>query len=270
MERMIVKLKPIKFIRVLSIIMIIISTISGFCYAEQEDKKVIQWSDSYQAGIDKAKAEKLPVLIKFEAAWCTWCKKLDQEVFTQPEIIKEMGKYVCLRVDVDKSTDIAAAYKIRSLPRIIVINVYDEIVGDWLGYRDAAAFSKLFKDVTEYTDISVGTTKMPVVTPNAGKLIANQEIPKIDPNNTNELIDLLGHRNPAVNRILTEALIMKGSKILPLVEPSLENTYLGTRVAGWKVFQTVAFNQYKFDPWASSDERAEAIKIIKVQLALNK
>jgi len=52
--------------------------------------------------INAAQAQRRPVLIKFEAQWCAWCKKLDREVFAQPQIIKALEHYVCIKVDVDK------------------------------------------------------------------------------------------------------------------------------------------------------------------------
>ena len=70
-----------------------------------------------------ARAQKRPALIKFEAEWCEWCKKLDSEVFAQPQIIKALESYVCIKVDVDKQRNVALAYKISSLPRIIIVNI---------------------------------------------------------------------------------------------------------------------------------------------------
>ncbi|MHC4497390.1 MAG: thioredoxin family protein, partial [Planctomycetota bacterium] len=224
------------------------------------------WFDSYKAGISAAKAQKRPVLIKFEAEWCSWCKKMDREVFAQPQIIKALENYICIRIDVDKQRNVALAYKIKTLPRIIVVNKHDEIVGDWLGYRDSAEFSKLLKDVWEYTHAQTGTTRMPKVREDAAKPNQLFEAVKINRSDTNELISLLGHKNPGIRREVIDALVKDGLKAMPTVIPALESKYLGTRIAAWKVVGKLKGAQYKFDPWAPSDERAEALRKLKEQL----
>jgi thioredoxin-related protein len=233
--------------------------------AAGREKKPI-WFDSYKAGISAAKAQKRPVLIKFEAEWCSWCKKMDREVFAQPQIIKALENYICIRIDVDKQRNVALAYKIKTLPRIIVVNKHDEIVGDWLGYRDSVEFSKLLKDVWEYTHAQTGTTRVPKVREDAAKPNQLFEAVKINRSDTNELISLLGHKNPGIRREVIDALVKDGLKAMPTVIPALESKYLGTRIAAWKVVGKLKGAQYKFDPWAPSDERAEALRKLKEQL----
>ncbi len=224
------------------------------------------WSTSYQESLEQAKATKQPVLIKFEASWCVWCEKMENEVFTDPEVIKELEKFVCVKIDVDKQENIAKAYKIKSLPRTIIINTYDEIVGDWLGYHEASVFYKLLRDVDEYTHTQVGTTSIPKIQEQADTSIEAINIPEIDANNTNNLIGLLGHRNAGVNHRVVELLVKTGPQILPKVATALESKYLGTRIAAWKVVHELTGNKYKFDPWASTTDRIQAAKIIKQKL----
>ena len=210
----------------------------------------------------------MPVLIKFEAAWCVWCEKMEEEVFTDPEVKKELEKFVCVKIDVDKQENIAKAYKIRSLPRTIVINTYNEIVGDWLGYYEADVYYKLLRDVDEYTHIQTGITRVPSIEATTGDSNGTN-IPEIDPNNTIGLIGLLGHRNAGISRRVTDILIQIGPKVLPDVVPALESKYLGTRIAAWKVIRELTGSQFKFDPWSPTSERAQAAKTIKEKL-LNK
>ncbi|MBN2590502.1 MAG: thioredoxin family protein [Sedimentisphaerales bacterium] len=226
----------------------------------------LKWSTSYQEALEQAKLKKLPVLIKFEASWCVWCEKMEDEVFTDPEVIKELDKFVCVKIDVDKQSNIAKAYKIKSLPRTIVINVYDEIVGDWLGFHEATVFSKLLRDIDEYTHTQTGTTSMPELQEAADTSLNSINIPEMDPNNTNDLIGLLGHKNSGVNRRVVELLVESGPKILPIVVPALEGKYLGTRIAAWKVVRELTGKKYKYDPWSSRAERIQAAEKIKKEL----
>ncbi len=226
----------------------------------------LKWSTSYQESLEQAKIKKLPVLIKFEASWCVWCEKMEEETFTDPEVKKELDKFVCVKIDVDKQADIAKAYKIKSLPRTIVINVYDEIVGDWLGYHEAPAFSKLLRDIDEYTHTQTGTTKIPAIQEAADASSEITNIPELNPNDTNDLIGLLGHKNAGINRRAVELLVESGPKILPSVVPALEGKYLGTRLAAWKIVSELTGKKYKYDPWSPRTERIQAAEKIKKDL----
>jgi thioredoxin-related protein len=259
----------------ISLVLLIILCSVSITLAENQQKqesvtaKNPKWSVSYQDSLEKAQLEKKPVLIKFEASWCVWCEKMEKEVFTEPDIIKELDKFVCVKIDVDKQENIAKAYKIKSLPRTIVINTNNEIVGDWLGFHEAPVFSKLLRDVDEYTHVQTGTTKAPQIQEEAGTSAEAQNIPEIKTNDTSELIGLLGHKNSGVNRKVIALLVKTGPQILPKVVPALESSYLGTRIAAWKVIYELTGNKYNYDPWASISERTQAAEIIKEKLSVS-
>ena len=251
-------------------VLLIILLCTGIIRADREllnlSQKEMKWSTSYHESLELAKLKKMPVLIKFEASWCVWCEKMEEEVFTDQEVKKELEKFVCVKVDVDKQVDIAKAYKIKSLPRTIVINVYDEIVGDWLGYREAPAFAKLLRDIDEYTHARTGTTSMPDIQEETDTSAEAVNIPEINQENTNELIGLLGHTNSGVNRKVVELLVKTGPKVLPDVVPALEGKYLGTRIAAWKVVNEITGKKYKYDPWSSKIDRLLAAEKIRKEL----
>lgn len=227
-----------------------------------------KWFDSYRAGMNAAQAQRRPVLIKFEAEWCEWCKKLDSEVLAQPQIIKALEHYVCIRVDVDKQHNVALAYKITSLPRIIVVNVYNEIVGDWLGFRDAPAFSKSIEEVWEYTLTQADTTPAPTVKADPSVPGQRREVVGTSPGDTGSIIDLLGNKSPAIRAGVINVLVKGGDASIPTVVPALESKYLGTRIAALKVLRKLKGSQLDFDPWAPGSERALAIRKLKTQLDL--
>ncbi len=226
-------------------------------------ESTLVWSNSYQESLDKAKAENKPVLVKFEASWRVWCEKMEKEVFTDPEVTKELEKYICVKIDVDKQENIAKSYSIRSLPRTIVINTFGEIAGDWLGYYEPSVFYKMLRDTDEYNHAQMGTTKAPKIQQGADSSDNSANIPEIDPNNSNSLIGLLGYKNAGINNRVIDLLVKTGPQVLPKVVPALESKYLGTRIAAWKVVHNLTGDKYKYDPWASASERTQAAEIIK-------
>ncbi len=193
---------------------------------------------------------------------------MDREVFAQPQIIKALENYVCIRIDVDKQRNVALAYKISSLPRITIVNIHNEIVGDWLGFRDAPAFSKLLREVREYALTQTGTTPAPTVRADPSAPTGRREAVKINPGDTDALVNLLGHKSPAVRARVIDVLVKGGAKSMPAVVPALDSKYLGTRIAAWKVVRKLKGSQFEFDPWAPGSERAQATQRLKTQLGL--
>ncbi len=58
-----------------------------------------------------------PVLVDFSATWCGPCKTM---VPILDELKKIMGETTIIKVDVDKNPEAASAYRIRSVPTLII------------------------------------------------------------------------------------------------------------------------------------------------------
>ncbi len=61
---------------------------------------------SSNSELDKAiKEANKPVLIDFSASWCAACKELDEETFSDTDVINLMKRFELIRVDVSKNSD---------------------------------------------------------------------------------------------------------------------------------------------------------------------
>ncbi|MCH8217048.1 MAG: thioredoxin family protein [Planctomycetes bacterium] len=230
---------------------------------ESGDRSKTLWFKSYAEGMRFAKAHERPVLIKFSAVWCGWCKKLDEEVLAQAAIVDELRKFVCIKVDVDKNPHVARAYAARSLPRLLVVNTHDEIVGDWLGYREAGAFLSLIREIQAYTRTPMGTLTIPKDIPNtdlAAASAASDMSASVEPLG---LVEQLGHREPAIRQKAMDRFASEGPDALPTLVSLLEHPYLGVRIAAWKCLAKRHATSVEFDPWAPQAQRAAAIGRLK-------
>jgi thiol-disulfide isomerase/thioredoxin len=228
----------------------------------------VTWLPTYAAGVDVASAQKRPVLIKFGATWCSWCRKLDEEVLTQPAVVAQLQQFVCISVDADKEQNVAMAFGVSSLPRLLVINMHDEIVGDWLGFRSADDLLKLLRDIEPYITMETGATKRPTVLPSAPVPQAGTTRPSpVLPNDPNGLMGFLGHQEPAIRQKVIDALVKIGRPMTPLLVQALDNDYLGVRIAACKALRAITGREIDFDPWAPRPERAQSVQTLAQQLA---
>lgn len=90
-------------------------------------KESLIWDEYKPYKVAMAQQKKQPVVIDFYADWCITCHELENFVFTNPAVIKELRKFVRLRVD---ATDMMAPavqevveqYRVFGLPMIVFLD----------------------------------------------------------------------------------------------------------------------------------------------------
>lgn len=106
------------------------------------------WETDYTKAIKTADTDKKLVMMDFTGSdWCVWCKKLDKEIFSQPEF-KEYAQKNLVLVKLDfprgfelpvsqkkQNEDLAKQYQIQGFPTIVVLDGTGKKVGE-LGYME--------------------------------------------------------------------------------------------------------------------------------------
>jgi len=128
-----------RFIIILALIIVLVIG-AFFISNSQQNNSIIEnsdlkWNDDYDTALKEAKQNNKPVLIDFYAEWCGACKLLDQDTFSNPEVIEKLGSdYVLLKVDVDRNPELASQYQIYSLPTIVITNSQGQTIRRQEGY----------------------------------------------------------------------------------------------------------------------------------------
>lgn len=121
----------------------------GCWMAFQAQAADLTWLTSVPDAQARAKKESKLVLLDFTGSdWCSWCKKLDAEVFSQPQFADYAKKNLVL-VEVDfpaqKKLDAALAkandalkdkYKITGFPTLIALKPDGAVVWNQVGYLE--------------------------------------------------------------------------------------------------------------------------------------
>jgi hypothetical protein len=96
-------------------------------------------TDDLEAGFARAKVEGRLVLVYVWAPWCTWCQKMESEIFPASCVQEIIGeRYVPVRLDYDipANADFAHSYFLWGTPSFLIFNAEGEKVGVRDGYQD--------------------------------------------------------------------------------------------------------------------------------------
>lgn len=102
----------------------------------------------FELVLEEAKNESKLVFIEFYADWCTPCKLMDENVFSDKEIGDFFNKkFVNYKVNSEKGggPDLAAIFEVRALPTLLFV---DEI-GRVVERREGAAFHSDLMNMAE-------------------------------------------------------------------------------------------------------------------------
>jgi thiol:disulfide interchange protein DsbD len=131
---------------------------------EQTAEHGVVWGMSYEAALEKAKAENRPILIDFTGVNCPNCRVMEQEVFPRPEVVEELKKFVTVQlysdyveipsITPDQRRELAAANLERQLkytsevtnPLYVILSPTEELLGARGGKMPAESFVGLLRD----------------------------------------------------------------------------------------------------------------------------
>jgi thioredoxin-related protein len=110
-----------------------------------------EWLSDYDAAVQRATAEKKPLLLDFTGSdWCIWCKRLDAEVFSQRPFIDYARQNLVL-VEVDfpatkpqssqekqRNRQLAHKYSVSGYPTVVLVDAPGHELGR-TGYMEGGA-----------------------------------------------------------------------------------------------------------------------------------
>ncbi|MCC6697907.1 MAG: thioredoxin family protein [Candidatus Hydrogenedentes bacterium] len=217
------------------------------------------WFNSYDEGIAAAKSEGKPVLIDFVAEWCVWCKKMDEDVYSNREIAQGLAEFVCVRVDVEKDPRVALAYDAGTLPRTIFLNTHGQIMVDRSGYLPLEVFQDALADARAGARTKLNANVAPVVKPiETPAQVVERALQEAVVQGKDGLLELLSHPDPAVRAEAEKRIASDSASAIPALVRGLSDTYLGTRIASLRMLATLGVTPVPFDPWASRETRLAA------------
>lgn len=129
----------------------------------------IKWLDSYEQAVADSKETSKPIILFFTGSdWCTWCSRLEREVFDSQEFRESSSKFIFLKLDfplnhslpqniTSQNKELQRKYDVRSFPTIVILDPQQRQIGI-TGYRPgggksySAHLDKVVADYASYKD----------------------------------------------------------------------------------------------------------------------
>jgi thioredoxin-like negative regulator of GroEL len=220
----------------------------------------VAWTNSYAGALKLALERKTPLLIDFYSESCTWCGKLDREVYETPRAAEALKDLVCLKVDVERDVRTASAFQISSIPRTVIIDPAGRIAADRLGYQPLEDFLRFLEEARkpalrpENREPAPGLGSLWQL--DAVRAAAGGERDR--PAFSSDFLAFLGHADPAVRAEAARGVREAGAVFTPKLRAALAHPDLGVRVAAWGLLKEAGAPEAAFDPWAPAPDREAA------------
>ncbi len=120
-----------------------------------QDKKELKWH-SFSEGLKLARVENKKVLIDVYTDWCEWCKKMDEEVYTDSKVINYLSsKFVLIKLNAESEAkhtfegkeysemELAYIFGVEGFPTTIFIREDMQPITAVPGYFPADVFMKI-------------------------------------------------------------------------------------------------------------------------------
>jgi thioredoxin-like negative regulator of GroEL len=85
----------------------------------------IPWLKDLERASEVAQKTNQPMMIEFWADWCSSCKVMDEDIFTNTKLIAAVGeRIVPVRIHFDLQKDLVRKYNVPAIPYIVFTNSY--------------------------------------------------------------------------------------------------------------------------------------------------
>jgi len=115
------------------------------------------WRD-WNTGLKEAASAGRPVLVDVYTDWCTWCKRMDQDVYTRPEVREYLSQhFVMVKLNAEYSTParydgkqytsrtLAERFRVNGYPTTIFLRADGNHIANVPGYVPADRFLLLLR-----------------------------------------------------------------------------------------------------------------------------
>lgn len=220
------------------------------------------WIEAYNQGMKLAHARRLPVLIDFRADWCGPCRMMERDTFSDKEVGKLLAAFVCIRVDVDQNRDLAMAWRVAGIPRVVILNTSDQVIADRVGFMPPEEFAPVLKDALAHAGEKLAEAVVaPSISAEAGGPLIRPatELRAMSGDTlTSAVFEAVALPKPEDREKAVAELEQDAGRVRPVLMQLLGDPRLAVRIGALEALEKLGAAKLTYDPWATRAQRAQA------------
>lgn len=121
---------------------------SNNLYADKLTLKGVTFLTELSPALEAAKAQNKPVFVYARSEYCHWCKKFEEESFTNKTIIDRLNEiFILVSIDVDKQKSETRNFRVVGTPTEIFLDSNGTEIKRIPGYVDNGTFLKIINEL---------------------------------------------------------------------------------------------------------------------------
>jgi thioredoxin-related protein len=123
-----------------------------------EEKVSIEWQEEVMDAWKKAVHEKRPLLVYVAMDGCAFCRKLEKDTLSSPQIAEMVGSgFVAAKLDGPKDPKLAKRLGVRAYPTLVIISPENKVLDSISGYVEADELINRLDSAAKTLEVAVAS-----------------------------------------------------------------------------------------------------------------
>lgn len=109
-------------------------------------KDAVNWYSDLETAHQASLKSHKPILIVFDASWCTYCRKLEKDTLSDPRMASYLNQaFEPVHLDFDKDREIANVLKVKSIPCTVILSSEADLLARQIGYSKVPRYHAMLE-----------------------------------------------------------------------------------------------------------------------------